>query len=201
MDEILAEFRKACNFNIEVQCSGDVYIDDHHTAEDVSITLGQCMFQALGDKAGLARMGCAEGKSGGATVRVVLDLSNRPHFETDLPLNEEYVGGDIAAESALGLNASGGGSNVSVTPSSMEHPCGRVLSCEMLHHVFDSLTIETRATAHVELLSEEQPDAPGHTLDLAVAMARAYGSALAECVRVDPRRAGAVASSKGTLSV
>jgi imidazoleglycerol-phosphate dehydratase len=199
MDLILAEFRSACGFNFEVSCSGDVYIDDHHTAEDVSITLGQCLFQALGDKAGLARMGCAEGKSGGTTVRVVVDLSNRPHFESDLPFDEEYVGGDQAAVSALGLDASGEG--VGATPSSLQHQCGRVLSCEMLFHVFDSLTIETRATAHVELRSEDQPGRAGHTLDLAVAMARAYGSALAECVRVDPRRAGAVASSKGTLSV
>ena len=59
---------------------------------------------------------------------------------------------------------------------------------------------QARATAHVEVL-EDDPGKAGHTLDLALATARAFGAALAECVRVDPRRAGAVASSKGTLSL
>ena len=45
-----------------VHCEGDRHIDDHHTAEDVAITLGQCLHEAFGDKAGFARMGCAEGE-------------------------------------------------------------------------------------------------------------------------------------------
>lgn len=77
--------------------------------------------------------------------------------------------------------------------------CGAALTCEMLFHVFDSLTVEGRATGHVEVLKDD--GAEGHTLDLAIATARAYGAALAECCRVDPRRAGKVASSKVTLSV
>ena len=190
MDRILAELRRSCGFMITVQCAGDVYIDDHHTAEDVAITLGQCINEALGDKAGLARMACAEASSddGATQVRAVLDLSNRPHFDCDLNFDEEFVGGDEAAAAAV---PSDGGSGHAV--------CGRALSCEMLHHVFDSVTLEARATAHVEM--QRDSGRPGHTLDLAVAMARAYGAALAECVRVDPRRAGKVASSKGTLSL
>ena len=76
--------------------------------------------------------------------------------------------------------------------------CGGTLSCEMLHHVFDSLTLETRATCHLELA--EDAGGAGHTMDLALAAAHAYGSALSRAIRVDPRRRGAVASSKGTLS-
>ena len=190
MDRILAELRRSCGFMITVECAGDVYIDDHHTAEDVAITLGQCINEALGDKAGLARMACAEASSddGATQVRAVLDLSNRPHFDCDLNLDEEFVGGDEAAAASV---PSDGGPGHAV--------CGRALSCEMLHHVFDSLTLEARATAHVEM--QRDSGRPGHTLGLAVAMARAYGAALAECVRVDPRRAGKVASSKGTLSL
>ena len=78
--------------------------------------------------------------------------------------------------------------------------CGSALTCEMLQHVFESLTIETRATVHLELVSHDSK-CEGRTKDLALAAARAFGTALAECVRVDPRRAGKVASSKGTLSV
>lgn len=93
LDSVLEAFAKAAGIQMIVRCEGDRHIDDHHTAEDVAITLGQCLHEALGDKAGLARMGCAEGAAGGARVRTVLDLSNRPHFESDLPLDEEYVGG------------------------------------------------------------------------------------------------------------
>ena len=77
-------------------------------------------------------------------------------------------------------------------------PCGGVLSSEMLFHVFDSLTLEMRSTCHLELL--EDSSGTGHTLDLALAAARAFGLALSRAIRVDPRRGGAVASSKGTLS-
>ena len=51
-----------------------LFIAYHHTAQDVAITLGQCLHEALGEKKGCQRMGCAEGASGAATVRAVLDL-------------------------------------------------------------------------------------------------------------------------------
>jgi len=204
---------KSAGIEVVVHCEGDLHIDDHHTAEDVAITLGQCLHESLGDKRGLARMGCAEGAEGGAICRAVLDLSNRPHFESDLQLDEEYVGG-------------GGDEGTAGTAAT--------LSCEMLYHVFESLTLEMRATAHLEVVKDAC--GAGHTLDLAISAARAYGRALRNCavgsgyaplrpkapgvapillqnpginmiapherfsIRVDPRRKGAVASSKGTLS-
>jgi len=191
MNLVLGELRRAAGFRFDVHCDGDVYIDDHHTVEDVAITLGQCLNSALGSKAGLARMGCAEASCGRATARCVLDLSNRPFFQWDLPLDEEYIGGDAEAFAAMQRGAEGDAAL-----------CGAALTAEMLQHVFESLTMEARATVHVELLRKgEYVASLGHTKDLAIASARAYGSALAECVRVDPRRAGKVASSKGTLSV
>jgi len=210
-DQILQEIRRCCGFWFDVNCDGDIYIDDHHTSEDVAITVGQCLNQALGNKAGLTRMGCAEAMCGNATIRCTMDLSNRPYFEWDLPLDEEYVGGDDEAFAAMrrgaharnqALQSKG---NTSMANATML--CGSALTCEMLQHVFESLTIETRATVHLELMPSSkdgaayQPQYPGHTKDLALAAARAFGTALAECVRVDPRRAGKVASSKGTLSV
>ena len=145
-------------------------------------------------------MGCALGAAGGAVVRAVLDLSNRPHFASDLPLDEEYVGGvrewdDEAAGRAEAAAAAAGGEAEAPAPCDV---CGGVLSCEMLHHAFDSLTIEVRATLHLELQSDRGGD--GHTRDVALAAAEAYGAALSRAIRVDPRRRGAVASSKGTLS-
>ena len=142
-------------------------------------------------------MGCALGAAGGAVVRAVLDLSNRPHFASDLPLDEEYVGGvrEWDDEAAGRAEAAAGGEAAAPAPCDV---CGGVLSCEMLHHAFDSLTIEVRATLHLELQSDRGGD--GHTLDVALAAAEAYGAALSRAIRVDPRRRGAVASSKGTLS-
>ena len=83
-------------------------------------------------------------------------------------------------------------------PSPWDALCGNVLSCEMLFHVYNSLTLEMRSSCHLEL--REDDGKTGHTLDLALAAANAYGAALARAVRVDPRRKGKVASSKGTLS-
>jgi imidazoleglycerol-phosphate dehydratase len=193
LDRVLIEFAKAAGIEIIIHCEGDRHIDDHHTAEDIAITLGQCFYEALGDKAGLARMGCAEGAHGGARVRAVLDLSNRPHFESDLPLDEEYVGA-AAAEVAIDPNPSG----TVGSPSPWDTLCGAVLSCEMLYHILNSLTLEMRSTCHLELV--EDTGATGHTLDLALAAASAYGAAFSRAIRVDPRRGGTVASSKGTLS-
>mmetsp|Transcript_43601 Transcript_43601/g.69677 ORF Transcript_43601/g.69677 Transcript_43601/m.69677 type:complete len:536 (+) Transcript_43601:37-1644(+) len=206
LDDILVEFAKAAGIEIIIHCDGDRHIDDHHTAEDVAITLGQCFHEALGDKAGLARMGCAEGVCGGSHVRAVLDLSNRPHFESDLPFDEEYVGAVDEVSNSLQtsepqpkrakLNEQI--EDLADAPAPWDSICGAVLSCEMLYHVFNSLTLEMRATCHLELIKDD--GALGHTLDLAYAAARAYGSALSRAIRVDPRRGGAVASSKGTLS-
>ncbi|KAL1530820.1 hypothetical protein AB1Y20_001716 [Prymnesium parvum] len=176
LDRILLELVRATNVKVGVRCEGDTHIDDHHTAEDVAITLGQCLHEALGDKTGLVRMGCAVGAHDAASCRAVLDLSNRPHFESNLLLDEEYVGGGVGDDAV----------------------CGHELSCEMLHHVFDSLTLEMRATVHLEVLADDGK--PGHTLAIAIAAARAYGTSLSDAASVDPRRRGVVASSKGTLS-
>lgn len=206
LDDVLVEFARAAGIEIIVHCDGDRHIDDHHTAEDVAITLGQCFAEALGDKVGCARMACAEGAHGGACVRAVLDLSNRPHFESDLPLDEEYVG---AIDGTIGTPAGieppmkkakldGTAGEVDAAPAPWDSLCGAVLSCEMLFHVFNSLTLEMRSTCHLELIRDDC--GKGHTLDLALAAASAYGAALSRAIRIDPRRAGTVASSKGTLS-
>ena len=191
LDRVLTQFSQAAGIEIVVHCEGDRHIDDHHTAEDVAITLGQCFYEALGEKKGCQRMGCAEGAHGGSRVRAVLDLSNRPHFESNLPLDEENVG---AVEYEFdGVQPADGDA-----PSPWDALCGNVLSCEMLFHVYNSLTLEMRSSCHLELI--EDSGATGHTLDLALAAANAYGAAVSRAIRVDPRRQGKVASSKGTLS-
>ena len=125
----------------------------------------------------------------------VLDLSNRPHFESDLPFDEEYVGAAAAGGDGVPDGAAGGADTV---PAPWDSQCGAILSTEMLFHVYNSLTLEMRSTCHLELRADAPT--PGHTHGLALAAAAAYGAALSRAIRVDPRRRGAVASSKGTLS-
>lgn len=66
LDRILCTWASAAGIAVVARCEGDTHIDEHHSAEDVAITLGQCVQEALGDKAGLVRMACAEEGYGGA---------------------------------------------------------------------------------------------------------------------------------------
>lgn len=76
--------------DLDIQATGDLHIDAHHTIEDVSIVLGQAILQALGDRAGIVRMGSAYVPMDEALARVVIDLSGRPyaviHAEFSTPL-------------------------------------------------------------------------------------------------------------------
>ena len=69
------------NLILTVQANGDTEIDDHHTTEDIGICLGQAFEEALGDKKGIKRYGNAFVPMDEALAQVVVDLSNRPHFE------------------------------------------------------------------------------------------------------------------------
>lgn len=72
-------------FNLTVNATGDTEIDDHHTTEDIGICLGQTFLEALGDKRGIRRYGNAIVPMDEALAQVVVDLSNRPHFEWKVP--------------------------------------------------------------------------------------------------------------------
>ena len=91
LDAMVSELASASGIELEVQCQGDLFIDDHHSTEDVAIALGQCLHQALGSKAGCNRMAWAAATEGNERVEVALDLSNRPHFQHDLAFDVEMV--------------------------------------------------------------------------------------------------------------
>lgn len=74
-------FTKHGHFNLTVDAQGDIEVDDHHTTEDIGICLGQALREALGDKRGIKRYGTAFVPMDEALAQVVVDLSNRPHFE------------------------------------------------------------------------------------------------------------------------
>jgi len=66
-------------FDLDVKAAGDLHIDAHHTVEDVALTLGQALAEALGDKRGLVRMGSAYVPMDEALAFVAVDLSGRPY--------------------------------------------------------------------------------------------------------------------------
>ncbi|KAF5641073.1 imidazoleglycerol-phosphate dehydratase [Fusarium sp. NRRL 52700] len=92
LDHMLHALAKHAGWSLALNCKGDLHIDDHHTAEDVSIALGYAFAQALGTPAGLARFGYAYAPLDEALSRAVIDLSNRPYSVVDLGLKRERLG-------------------------------------------------------------------------------------------------------------
>lgn len=80
-------------FDLNIQASGDLHIDEHHTAEDVAITLGQVLDQALGNRAGITRMADAFVSMDEALAHVVVDLSGRPYAVFDGSWSTPSIGG------------------------------------------------------------------------------------------------------------
>lgn len=78
--------------DLEVKAEGDIWIDDHHTTEDIALALGQCLSQALGTRAGIHRFGDFSAPLDEALINVVLDLSGRPHTSCDLVIPSERIG-------------------------------------------------------------------------------------------------------------
>lgn len=79
LDHMLAHLAVHGLFDLEIHAQGDLHIDPHHTAEDIALTLGTAFDQALGDRAGIVRMGSAFVPMDEALARVVVDLSGRPY--------------------------------------------------------------------------------------------------------------------------
>jgi imidazoleglycerol-phosphate dehydratase len=93
LDHMLSHIAKHGVFDLEVRCTGDLWIDEHHTVEDIGIALGEAFAQAAGDKAGLVRAGSAYMPLDEALARAAVDLSGRPYAVLDLRLLGREVGG------------------------------------------------------------------------------------------------------------
>lgn len=99
LDHMLDLVARHSGFDLNVRCDGDLQVDDHHTAEDVGITLGQAVAEALGDKAHVARYGHAYAPMDEALARAVVDLSGRAHLHFEADFTRERVG-DLSTEMA-----------------------------------------------------------------------------------------------------
>jgi imidazoleglycerol-phosphate dehydratase len=93
LDHMLDQVARHGLIDLEVAATGDLHIDDHHTVEDVGITLGQALASALGDKKGVRRYGHAYVPLDEALSRVVVDLSGRPGLTYAVSFPRASIGG------------------------------------------------------------------------------------------------------------
>ncbi|MEY4520028.1 MAG: hypothetical protein RLZZ499_2628, partial [Cyanobacteriota bacterium] len=92
LDHMLHQISSHGMFDLQVKATGDIEIDDHHTNEDVGITLGMALAQALGDRQGIVRFGHFSAPLDEALVQVTLDFSGRPHLSYGLEIPTQRVG-------------------------------------------------------------------------------------------------------------
>lgn len=160
-DHMLTAFARHGRFDLHVTCEGDLHVDAHHSMEDTALALGQAFDRALGDRAGLVRMGDASVPLDEALVQAVVDLSGRPFAALALAFGGERIG---------------------------DAPT------ELVAHVLQSFAMGARITLHV------RQQAGGNDHHIAEAAMKALGRALDAATRLDPRIAGEVPSTKGTLT-
>ena len=93
LDHMLAHVAVHGLFDLTVQASGDLHVDPHHTVEDVALALGAAFDQALGDRAGIVRIGSATVPMDESLASVAVDLSGRPYCVTEMEWAGPAVGG------------------------------------------------------------------------------------------------------------
>jgi imidazoleglycerol-phosphate dehydratase len=160
LDHMLDQVARHGMIDLVVRAEGDLHIDAHHTVEDVGITLGQALRQALGDKKGLARYGHAYVPLDEALSRVVVDLSGRPGLEYHVPFTRAMIGS---------------------------------FDVDLAHEFFQGFVNHALVTLHVDNLRGDNAHHQAETVF------KAFGRALRMAVAPDPRGAGAVPSTKGSL--
>ena len=104
-DHMLSQVGKHGGFDLRIAAKGDLHIDTHHTIEDVAITLGEAIREALGDKTGVRRFASGLYPLDEALVEIALDLSGRPFVVCDVPLPECLPLGNPAFDPQLAEHA------------------------------------------------------------------------------------------------
>src|SRR6266576_25727 len=182
-DHMLTLFAKHATVDLELKCKCDLEVDAHHTVEDCGIALGQAFVQALGDKKGIRRYGTGFDPrnpfTGEAYVpmdeclaRCVMDFSGRP-FLVWRGMDELAFKRITAAEKLQDMSSA--------------------FRFGLAREFFQGFTNEGRCNLHLELLYGEEPH---HVVE---ALFKAFARALDAACQHDPRIAGQVPSTKGTL--
>jgi len=92
LEHMMDQIARHGMIDLEVTCDGDTHIDDHHSVEDIGITIGQAIAQAIGDKKGIRRYGHAYVPLDEALSRVVIDFSGRPGLIMEIPFTQKRIG-------------------------------------------------------------------------------------------------------------
>ena len=99
LDHLLDALARHARFDLSLSCEGDLHVDDHHSAEDSALALGEALDRALGERRGVARFGWALAPLDEALARAVVDLSGRPFADITLDLHRDrQVIGGLACE-------------------------------------------------------------------------------------------------------
>jgi len=102
LDHLLDALGRHARLDLTLTCEGDLAVDDHHTAEDCALALGEALDRALGERRGVNRFGWALAPLDEALARAVIDLSGRPFSDVALGLRREAIGG-LACENVAHL--------------------------------------------------------------------------------------------------
>ncbi len=92
LDHMLDSFARHSSFDLSLEAQGDLFVDDHHTVEDIGICLGKAFFQALGNKKGIARYASLALPMDESLVLCAVDISGRPGFYPELAFPTEKIG-------------------------------------------------------------------------------------------------------------
>ena len=127
-DHMIDQLARHSLIDIDLQATGDLHIDDHHTVEDVGITLGQAFAKAIGDKKGMTRYGHAYVPLDEALARAVVDVSGRPYLVHEgEPEGQQY------------------------------HLIGGHFTGSMTRHVFESITYHAAICLHMDVVRGRDP--------------------------------------------
>ena len=159
-DHMLDQIARHGLFDIDIDAKGDLHIDGHHTVEDVGITFGQAIAQAVGDKRGLRRYGHAYVPLDEALSRVVIDFSGRP----GLHMRVDFKSGMVGA-----------------------------LDTQLVYEFFQGFSNHAGVTLHIDNLHGDNAHHQCETIF------KAFARALRMALEIDPRAAGVIPSTKGSL--
>jgi imidazoleglycerol-phosphate dehydratase len=100
LDHMLQGLARHARMDLELECAGDLHVDDHHTVEDCALVLGGCLREAAAERSDIRRFGSAYAPLDEALARAVVDFSGRPFADVDLGLRREKLG-DVACENLV----------------------------------------------------------------------------------------------------
>jgi len=159
-DHMLDQIARHGLIDLDIHAVGDLHIDGHHTVEDVGITLGQAVAQAVGDKKGLRRYGHAYVPLDEALSRVVVDFSGRPGLVMHVPFKSGMIG---------------------------------AFDSQLAYEFFQGFVNHAFVTLHIDNLKGENAHHQAETVF------KAFARALRMALEIDPRAAGVIPSTKGSL--